>query len=86
MAILFRKVKFYIVIPECVIRELEPVGQYYLAHARRKLHNYSFLVDERTLAENEVVDVDEADYEEEEEETPELLKRDPKDWKVCILN
>ncbi|CAG8629473.1 836_t:CDS:2 [Paraglomus brasilianum] len=66
---------------ECVIRELEPVGQYYLAHARRKLHNYSFLVDERTLAENEVVDVDEADYEEEEEETPELLKRDPKDWK-----
>ena len=65
-----------------VKRSVEPVGQHFLAHARRKRHGRSFSEDERIEAERNVKNVE--DVEEEEEDEPEsaaLLKSDPKDWK-----
>lgn len=61
---------------------LEPVGQYFLAYARRKRHGRTFSEDERIQAENNVKKVEAVEDEEEDEpESPELLKSDPKDWK-----
>lgn len=65
-----------------VSRALEPVGQYFLAHARRKRHGRTFSEDERIQAEQNVKKVEAVEDEEEDEpETAELLKSDPKDWK-----
>ncbi|CAG8665485.1 19970_t:CDS:2, partial [Racocetra fulgida] len=67
---------------EGVIRNIEPVGRYFLAHARRKLNNHSFSEDERIQAEANAKQLEVIQDEDFEEETPELLSRDPKDWKV----
>lgn len=65
-----------------VSRTLEPVGQYFLAHARRKRHGRTFSEDERIQAEQNVKKVESVEDEEEDEpETAEILKSDPKDWK-----
>ncbi|ORY87742.1 DnaJ domain-containing protein, partial [Protomyces lactucae-debilis] len=63
-------------------RQLEPVGQYFLAHARRKRHGRTFSEDERIEAERNVKQVEEVEEEEADEpESAELLKSDPKNWK-----
>ncbi|BFZ53986.1 Zuotin [Savitreella phatthalungensis] len=65
-----------------VSRSVEPVGQHFLAHARRKRHSRTFSEDERLEAEKNVKNVEEVEEEEAEEpESAELLKSDPKDWK-----
>ncbi|RHZ45569.1 hypothetical protein Glove_669g3 [Diversispora epigaea] len=65
-----------------VNRNIEPVGRFFLAHARRKLNNHSFDEDDRIQAEAAIKQEDEViDLKDDEEETPELLSRDPKDWK-----
>lgn len=68
-----------------VHREIEPVGQHFLAHARRKRHKRTFSEDERIqAAENvkKVEDVDDGDISETED--PMMLGRDAKDWKVRL--
>jgi len=67
---------------DCSTRNIEPVGSQFLAHARRKLNNYSFSEDDRIQAELATELAEETILEDSEEETPELLSRDPKDWKV----
>ncbi|KAK9446781.1 DnaJ domain-containing protein [Limtongia smithiae] len=65
-----------------VTRTIEPVGPQYLAHARRALRGRTWSEDERIEAESAVKNV-EADVvsEDEEEEDPATLARDPKEWK-----
>src|SRR4051794_33686972 len=65
--------------------KIEPIGSQFLAHARRKLNNHSFSEDDRIQAEAATEQAEEVISEDEEEETPELLNRDPKDWKVIIV-
>ncbi|KAK9456737.1 DnaJ domain-containing protein [Dipodascopsis uninucleata] len=67
---------------ELTARALEPVGPQYLSHARRALRGRTWSEDERIQAELDVKQVEEdVTSEEEEEEDPEMLSRDPKDWK-----
>ncbi|CAG8665507.1 21334_t:CDS:2, partial [Racocetra persica] len=73
--------KIHCGLSEGVIRNIEPVGRYFLAHARRKLNNHSFSEDERIQAEANAKQLEVIQDEDFEEETPELLSRDPKDWK-----
>ncbi|CAG8792809.1 8185_t:CDS:10 [Gigaspora margarita] len=73
--------KIHCGISEGVIRNIEPVGRYFLAHARRKLNNHSFSEDEHIQAEANAKKLEVIHDEDSEEETPELLSRDPKDWK-----
>lgn len=69
-------------ISPAVSRQVEPVGQHFLAHARRKRHGRTFSEDERIQAEQNVKQVESVDEEEPDEpESAELLKSDPKDWK-----
>jgi DnaJ homolog subfamily C member 2 len=68
-----------------LIRSIEPVGRQFLAHARRKLNNHSFAEDERIQLEAATEQAEEVISEDSEEETPELLNRDPKDWKVIVI-
>lgn len=65
-------------------RNIEPIGNQFLAYVRRKLNNYSFSDDERIQAEAATEQAEEIILEDSEEETSELLNRDPKDWKVII--
>lgn len=69
-----------------VSRQLEPVGQYFLAHARRKRHGRTFSEDERIQAQQnvrrvEAVGADDDDDVGSEPESAALLQSDPKDWK-----
>ena len=65
-------------------RAIEPVGPYFLAHARRKRYKRTFSEDERIQAQQNVKKVeDDDDGEISEEEDPLMLSRDAKDWKVC---
>lgn len=65
-------------------RAIEPVGPYFLAHARRKRYKRTFSEDERIQAQQNVKKVeDDDDGEISEEEDPLMLGRDAKDWKVC---
>ena len=73
-------------------RKLLPVGPAYLAHVRRSIHNHSFEEHDKHEAERrERAKSEEADGNEDdlgvgdEEETPELLALDPKEWKVGFL-
>ncbi|RIA86795.1 DnaJ domain-containing protein [Glomus cerebriforme] len=68
-------------ISDGLIRNVEPVGSQFLAHARRKLNNHSFSEDDRIQEEATTEQTEEIISEDSEEETPELLNRDPKDWK-----
>ncbi|KAL2198410.1 DnaJ domain-containing protein [Corynascus similis CBS 632.67] len=64
-------------------RTLEPVGPYYLAHARRARHKRTFSEDDRIQAQErakKVEDNDESDISEPED--PMMLQRDAKDWKT----
>ncbi|KAK4247019.1 hypothetical protein C7999DRAFT_41634 [Corynascus novoguineensis] len=65
------------------LRTLEPVGPYYLAHARRARHKRTFSEDDRIQAQErakKVEDNDESDISEPED--PMMLQRDAKDWKT----
>lgn len=65
-------------------RNVEPVGPYFLAHARRMRHKRTFSEDDRIQAEKNVKKTeDEDDGEISEPEDPSMLVRDAKDWKVC---
>ncbi|KAE9966818.1 hypothetical protein BLS_006791 [Venturia inaequalis] len=65
-----------------VHREIEPVGQHFLAHARRKRHKRTFSEDERIQAAENVKKVEDVDDGEiSEAEDPMMLGRDAKDWK-----
>lgn len=70
-------------------RPIEPVGQYFLAHATRTLKGHTWSEFEKIEAEKNVVSVEEKDADEElfdeEINDPELLAHDPKDWKTCDL-
>jgi DnaJ family protein C protein 2 len=64
-------------------RTLEPVGPYFLAHARRARHKRTFSEDDRIQAQErakKVEDNDESDISEPED--PMMLQRDAKDWKT----
>jgi len=70
------------------------VGQAYVNHVRLALHSHSFsFLDEHLAAERErkaKLEADDAAGEDDlgvgdEEETPELLSLDPKEWKVCWI-
>lgn len=68
-----------------VHREIEPVGQHFLAHARRKRHKRTFSEDERIQAAENVKKVEDVDDGEiSEAEDPMMLGRDAKDWKVGL--
>lgn len=73
-------------------RTLLPVGQAYVNHVRLALHSHSFSsLDGHLAAERErkaKLEAHDAAGEDDlgvgdEEETPELLSLDPKEWKVC---
>lgn len=72
-----------------IARTLLPVGPAYLAHARRKIHNRTFDQDEQEYEERQAKLREEAanatgedDFGVgDEEESPELLARDAKEWK-----
>ncbi|CAB4476753.1 uncharacterized protein OCT59_016910 [Rhizophagus irregularis] len=68
-------------ISDGLTRNIEPIGNQFLAYVRRKLNNYSFSDDERIQAEAATEQAEEIILEDSEEETSELLNRDPKDWK-----
>lgn len=69
---------------ESTLRSIEPVGPNFLAHARRARHKRTFSEDDRIQAQESAKKVEENDDSDmSEPETPELLMRDPKDWKVC---
>jgi hypothetical protein len=75
---------FVCLFSDCLTRNIEPVGEQFLAHVRRKLNNHSFSDDDRIQAEAATEQAEETISEDSEEETPDLLNRDPKDWKVTI--
>ncbi|KAL2117722.1 hypothetical protein VTJ04DRAFT_7382 [Mycothermus thermophilus] len=64
-------------------RALEPVGPYFLAHARRTLHKRTFSEDDRIRAQEQAKKVEENEESDiSEPEDPILLQRDAKDWKT----
>lgn len=66
---------------------LEPVGPHFLAHARRKRHNRTFSEDEKHQAEIHASSLEDRSgnvSEDDEPEDPEMLTRDPKEWKVRL--
>ena len=72
--------------------KLLPVGPAYLAHVRRSIHNHSFEEHDKHEEERRKrVKNDEGDANEDdlgvgdEEEPPELLALDPKEWKVSRI-
>jgi DnaJ family protein C protein 2 len=75
-------------------KPLFPAGPSYLAHARRQNENLSFEQLDKIHAEEAArhaeLNADDGDEEQyrgiaEEEESQELLMRDPKDWKVRLF-
>lgn len=65
-----------------VSRSIEPVGPAFLAYARRKQHGRTFSEDEKIQAQAKVKNVEkESESEEDEPEDPDMLRRDPKEWK-----
>ena len=75
-----------------VQRKLIPAGSAYLAHVRRALHNLSFDAYDKLIEQDrlriEALRADGLNGEDDlgvgdEEESPELLLLDPKEWKVC---
>ncbi|EEB07967.1 zuotin [Schizosaccharomyces japonicus yFS275] len=63
-----------------VVRSVEPIGPYFLAHARRLKYGRTFSEDERLTKKAEVVD-NSGEESEDEPEDPEMLRADPKEWK-----
>ncbi|KAK4119345.1 DnaJ-domain-containing protein [Parathielavia appendiculata] len=64
-------------------RTLEPVGPYFLAHARRARHKRTFSEDDRIQAQERAKKVEDNDDSEiSEPEDPMMLQRDAKDWKT----
>lgn len=67
------------------IKDLEPVGPHFLAHARRIRHKRSFSEDDRIQAEQNVKKVEGDDAGDiSEPEDPSMLLRSAKDWKVSL--
>ncbi|ODV84835.1 hypothetical protein CANARDRAFT_173303 [[Candida] arabinofermentans NRRL YB-2248] len=68
-------------------RPIEPVGQYFLAHATRTLRGHTWSEFEKIEAEKNVTVVDESNGDEEfnEDQSAELLATDPRHWKECDL-
>ncbi|EYE96048.1 putative ribosome associated DnaJ chaperone Zuotin [Aspergillus ruber CBS 135680] len=63
-------------------RNLEPVGPYFLAHARRARHGRTFSEDERIQAQNTAKKTEEDEDDDiSDSEDPMLLSREAKDWK-----
>ncbi|KAK0671384.1 putative Zuotin [Cercophora samala] len=63
-------------------RTIEPVGPYFLAHARRARHKRTFSEDDRIQAQERAKKVEnDEDSEISEPEDPMMLARDAKDWK-----
>ncbi|KAG7291943.1 hypothetical protein NEMBOFW57_001972 [Staphylotrichum longicolle] len=63
-------------------RTIEPVGPYFLAHARRARHKRTFSEDDRIQAQERAKKVEDNDDSEiSEPEDPMMLQRDAKDWK-----
>ena len=72
--------------------KLLPVGPAYLAHIRRSIHNHTFEEhdkheeERRKRAQSDDGEANEDDLGVgDEEETPDLLALDPKEWKVCPI-
>ncbi len=64
-------------------RTLEPVGPYFLAHARRARHKRTFSEDDRIQAQERAKKVEDNDDSEiSEPEDPMMLQREAKDWKA----
>lgn len=64
-------------------RSIEPVGPYFLAHARRARHKRTFSEDDRIQAQESAKKVEEDDDSElSEPEDPMMLQREARDWKV----
>jgi DnaJ family protein C protein 2 len=63
-------------------RTLEPIGPYFLAHARRARHKRTFSEDDRIQAQERAKKVEDNDDSEiSEPEDPMMLQREAKDWK-----
>ncbi|WBW72985.1 ribosome-associated chaperone, zuotin [Schizosaccharomyces osmophilus] len=63
-----------------VRRSVEPVGPFFLAHARRQIHGRTFSEDERLEKKDEKKE-EVKEESEDEEEDPDMLRADPKEWK-----
>ena len=64
------------------------MGPHFLAHARRKRHNRTFSEDEKHQAEIHASTLEDRSgnvSEDDEPEDPEMLARDPKEWKVRLF-
>lgn len=70
-----------------VERSVEPVGPSFLRHAQRIRHKRTFSEDDRLNALKNVKKVEDDDAGEiSEDEDPQMLLRDAKDWKVSNIN
>ncbi len=78
--------KLYKKVSAFVEHSIEPVGKEFMARIRRHQHQRTLADDlemEQALMEaNQETDA----WEEDEPETPQLLKSDPSKWKVCIFS
>lgn len=73
---------------EPVRRPVEPVGRYFLAHAARTIRGHTWSEYEKLEAEKNTKVVDESDengLDLDEEQSPELLSHDPREWKTADL-
>lgn len=73
---------------EPVRRPIEPVGQYFLAHAARSIRGHTWSQHEALEAEKNVKKVSEDDADAldlDEEQSAELLAHDPREWKTADL-
>lgn len=70
-----------------VRRPIEPVGRYFLAHATRTLRGHTWSEFEKLEAEKNVKQIEANEDEDlgDEEQSPELLAHDPREWKTADL-
>lgn len=70
-----------------VRRPIEPVGRYFLAHAARTLRGHTWSEYEKLEAEKNVQQIEANEDEDlgDEEQSPELLAHDPREWKTADL-
>ncbi|GMF03792.1 unnamed protein product [Ambrosiozyma monospora] len=68
-------------------RPVEPVGQYFLAHATRTLRGHTWSEYEKIEAQKNVKKVEETNDDDDFDtnQDPELLAHDPREWKECDL-
>lgn len=70
-----------------VRRPIEPVGRFFLAHATRTLRGHTWSEFEKLEAEKNVKQIEQDEDEDlgDEEQSPELLAHDPREWKDADL-